>query len=277
MTRKLEISPWCPAQLSLVLVRYCGDVFPDGPRFGGAPANFACSVGGLARDRIDVYMAGGVGADDPGRRAVEALHLHGVDTSCVAVVDRPTGQVLVKLDAAGRGSYEFAADFAFHPSLASVDDQVIAGLEECAEDGTPSFHGSFEGARGREPLDEGGLWRLLNLARSRKMMAVIHAEDARLNREVIRQTDNAGALENVARCRPWFSETAAVQRSVFMRQITRGPIYFEHLGAGPSLDAVAVRVAQDFLSTARPAHTISASRKRSIARHAAWNFSNRLL
>ena len=131
-----------------------------------------------------------------------------------------------------------AIDFSFHPSLATVDDQVIAELEECAEDGTPSFHASFEGARGREPLDEGGLWRLLNLARSRKMMAVIHAEDARLNREVIRQTDNAGALENVAECRPWFSETAAVQRSVFMGQITGGPIYFEHLGAGPSLDAV---------------------------------------
>src|SRR5262245_38799520 len=95
-----------------------------------------------------------------------------------------------------------AIDFAFHPSLASVDDQVIAGLEECVEDGTPSFHGSFEGARGREPLDEGGLYRLLNLARSRKMMAVIHAEDARLNREIIRQTDNAGTLENVAHSRP---------------------------------------------------------------------------
>ena len=133
-----------------------------------------------------------------------------------------------------------AIDFAFHPSLASVDDQVIAELEECGEAGTPSFHGSFEGARGREPLDEGGLYRLLNLARSRKMMAVIHAEDARLNREVIRQTDNAGALENVARCRPWFSETAAVQRSVFMGQLTCGPIYFEHLGAGPSLDAVGI-------------------------------------
>ena len=76
-----------------------------------------------------------------------------------------------------------AIDFAFHPSIASVDDQVIAGLEECAEDGTPSFHGSFEGARGREPLDEGGLYRLLNLAHSRKMMAIIHAEDARLNRK----------------------------------------------------------------------------------------------
>jgi len=119
-------------------------------------------------------------------------------------------------------------------------------LEECAEDGSPSFHASFEGARGRDPLDEGGLWRLLNLARSRKMMAVIHAEDARLNREVIRQTDNAGALENVARCRPWFSETAAVQRSVFMGRITRGPIYFEHLGAGPSLDVVGAARVEGF-------------------------------
>ena len=89
------------------------DVFPDGPRFGGAPANFACSVAELARDRIDVYMAGGVGADDLGRRAIEALHVHGVDTSCVALVDRPTGQVLVKLDAAGASGYEFAADAAW--------------------------------------------------------------------------------------------------------------------------------------------------------------------
>jgi fructokinase len=67
------------------------DVFPDGPRFGGATANFACSVAELARDRIDVYAVGAVGGDDLGRRAVEALHAHGVDTSCVAVVDRPTG------------------------------------------------------------------------------------------------------------------------------------------------------------------------------------------
>ena len=89
------------------------DLFPDGSRFGGAPANFACSVAELARDRIDVYAAGGIGADDLGRRAIEALHLHGVDTSCVAVVDRPTGQALVELDATGGARYGFAADAAW--------------------------------------------------------------------------------------------------------------------------------------------------------------------
>jgi fructokinase len=102
------------------------DVFPDGPRFGGATANFACSVAELARDRIDVYAVGAVGGDDLGRRAVEALHAHGVDTSCVALVDRPTGQVRVTLDAAGRASYEFAADAAWD-NLAWSD-----GLEQLA-------------------------------------------------------------------------------------------------------------------------------------------------
>src|SRR5262245_20620544 len=102
------------------------DVFPDGPRFGGAPANFACSVAELAQDRIDVYAAGGAGGDDLGRRAIEALYRHGVDAGSVAVVDRPTGQVLVKLDAAGRASYEFAADAAWD-NLAWSD-----GLEQLA-------------------------------------------------------------------------------------------------------------------------------------------------
>src|SRR5215510_4435415 len=102
------------------------DVFPDGPRFGGAPANFACSVAELARDRIDVYTAGAVGTDGLGRSAIEVLRGRGVDTSCVAVVDLPTGQVLVKLDAAGRASYEFAADAAWD-DLAWSD-----GLEQLA-------------------------------------------------------------------------------------------------------------------------------------------------
>lgn len=102
------------------------DVFPDGPRFGGAPGNFACNVAELARGGIDVYAAGAVGGDDLGRRAIEVLRGHGVDTGCVAIVDRPTGQVLVKLDAAGRASYEFAADAAWD-NLAWSD-----GLEQLA-------------------------------------------------------------------------------------------------------------------------------------------------
>jgi len=89
------------------------DVFPDGPRFGGAPANFACSVAELAGEKADVYLVSSVGHDDLGRQALSSLGEHGVDASYVTATSHPTGQVLVKLDPEGRASYEFPADTAW--------------------------------------------------------------------------------------------------------------------------------------------------------------------
>lgn len=89
------------------------DVFPDGPRFGGAPANFACSVAGLLRGEGRVAMVSGVGEDELGSRAMTSLEDHGVDTSALNRNDHPTGHVLVSLDPQGRARYEFAADTAW--------------------------------------------------------------------------------------------------------------------------------------------------------------------
>lgn len=89
------------------------DMFPDGPQFGGAPANFACSVAELCGGRIDVHIVSAVGQDDLGRRALELLRAHGVNSDFVSEINRPTGQVLVHLDQAGQASYEFASDTAW--------------------------------------------------------------------------------------------------------------------------------------------------------------------
>jgi fructokinase len=89
------------------------DVFPDGPRFGGAPANFACSIAELAGNTVNSCMVSAVGRDGLGERAVDSLRSHGVDTACVATADRPTGQVFVHLDSAGHASYEFAMNTAW--------------------------------------------------------------------------------------------------------------------------------------------------------------------
>jgi fructokinase len=102
------------------------DLFPRGARFGGAPANFVCSVAELAGDHIDVSMVSGVGRDELGKRAIESLHAHGVDTGCVATIDRPTGQVQVTLDAAGHASYEFAVDTAWDEVVWSDSLQQLA-------------------------------------------------------------------------------------------------------------------------------------------------------
>lgn len=96
-----------PPKTILALGEVLWDVFPDGPRFGGAPANFACACAELGRQRVNVSLASAVGNDDLGRHARQRLAEHGVGTTHLTTSDQPTGQVLVTLDADGKASYRF--------------------------------------------------------------------------------------------------------------------------------------------------------------------------
>lgn len=89
------------------------DVFPDGARFGGAPANFACSAGELVGFEADVFMVSAVGEDELGVRAREVLADHEVECGFLSSSGRPTGRVDVALDSAGVASYVFAEDVAW--------------------------------------------------------------------------------------------------------------------------------------------------------------------
>ncbi|MBI4526433.1 MAG: amidohydrolase family protein [Deltaproteobacteria bacterium] len=173
------------------------------------------------------------------KACTQALALGGT-TTVMEMIPPKKGMTLFEGASQARAEREgnMAIDFAFHPSIPSSEDSVMAQLENCADEGIASFHASFEGSRGREALNEGILYHLLTLARERRMMMIVHAEDSRLNEAIIKQTPNAGAVEKVSSCRPWLSETSAVRRAVFVSELTRGPLYFEHLGAGPSLNAV---------------------------------------
>jgi fructokinase len=76
------------------------DIFPDGARFGGAPANFACDAAQLG---ADAYLVSQIGVDDLGTRALVELAERGVRTDFVAKTDRlPTGTVDVELDVEGK-------------------------------------------------------------------------------------------------------------------------------------------------------------------------------
>lgn len=112
------------------------DVFPDGPRFGGAPANFACSIAELAGDRVESAMASSVGIDELGNLALEELHGHGVDTRCVTQIHRPTGRVDVTLDASASASYVFAVDTAWDNLSWSIDLESLAARADAVCFGT---------------------------------------------------------------------------------------------------------------------------------------------
>lgn len=89
------------------------DVYPDGPRFGGAPANFAGSSAALANADDRILIVSAVGTDELGHQAIQALTRHHVDTSALQQNEFETGNVQVTLDDAGVASYRFAENSAW--------------------------------------------------------------------------------------------------------------------------------------------------------------------
>ena len=89
------------------------DVFPSGPRFGGAPANFACSLAEIAPQTASVSMVSAIGRDELGEQAVASLKSRLVDTTEVQQLAFPTGSVTVRLDDKGVASYQFADNTAW--------------------------------------------------------------------------------------------------------------------------------------------------------------------
>jgi len=86
------------------------DLFPDGPRLGGAAANAAYHAACLGAES---QLVSRVGDDELGARALRELHSLGVAVGAIQVdPDAPTGTVRVELDQ-GEPRYQIAAGVAW--------------------------------------------------------------------------------------------------------------------------------------------------------------------
>lgn len=112
------------------------DVFPDGPHFGGAPANFACAAAELSGGAIDVFSVGSVGRDELGSQAIALLKSHGVNVSQVSATEFPTGRVDVTLDEAGIPSFDIATNTAWDNLIWSSDLERLAAQADAVCFGT---------------------------------------------------------------------------------------------------------------------------------------------
>ena len=97
------------------------DLLPEGPRLGGAPANFATHA---AQFGLDAQVVSAVGDDEWGHKALTLLHEHELDRSIAVVSGHPTGTVGVNLDTAGVPTYDIRPNAAwdFIPWSAALDE-----------------------------------------------------------------------------------------------------------------------------------------------------------
>lgn len=101
------------------------DMFPEGPRFGGAPANVASHAAALG---LDASMVSSVGEDSWGQRALEELRQRHVHTDFVNVLSGyPTGAVQVEVDESGKPQYTIEQPAAWDHLAWSPAMQDFAG------------------------------------------------------------------------------------------------------------------------------------------------------
>lgn len=87
------------------------DVFPDGAKFGGAPANVACHCAALANQAC---MVSCVGDDYHGRNALNFLLERKVDIDGITVSGQyPTGTVNISVDDHGKPEYVIGSEVAW--------------------------------------------------------------------------------------------------------------------------------------------------------------------
>ncbi len=138
------------------------DLFPEGARFGGAPANFACHAALLGGAAI---MLSAVGMDARGDEAIAILQGMGVDTSLMQrAPGSATGSVGVVTDPAGKPSYEI------HPGSAWDNLSWTAALERHAQAVDAVYFGTL-GQRGA--VSRGTIRRALCLAGERGIPRIL--------------------------------------------------------------------------------------------------------
>lgn len=138
-----------PTILSLGEVLW--DLFPEGPRFGGAPANFACHAAALGGA---VTIASAVGDDSRGREAVAILQGYGIDVGTVqTVADAPTGAVTVHLDDRGKPSYTIETDAAWDRLTWTPELEAALDMADAVYFGTLGQRGTVSRETIRRALD----------------------------------------------------------------------------------------------------------------------------
>ncbi|MFT5466843.1 MAG: fructokinase [Verrucomicrobiales bacterium] len=138
------------------------DLFPDGPRFGGAPANFACHSAILGGE---VTMVSAVGDDESGREAIRILDGFEIDTKMIQVDPKaPTGEVKVDIDV--DGDHEFT----IHEGSAWDQLEWTQELEQKAAQADAVYFGTL-GQRGESSRST--IQRALDVAKTAGVLRIL--------------------------------------------------------------------------------------------------------
>lgn len=130
-----------------------------------------------------------------------------------------------------------AIDYSFHMNLTRLDDQVAAEIPSLREMGITTLK-VFTAYNGRLRLDDGAIFRAMQIARDNGMLVMAHCESGDVIETLTEQALAAGhsSPEWHARTRPAWGAVEACLRVAALAEQAGAPVYIVHMNAGGEAD-----------------------------------------
>ena len=132
-----------------------------------------------------------------------------------------------------------AIDFSFHMNISSFNDEIAKEIPLLKKEGVTSVK-VFTAYNNRLRLDDGGIFKVLRIARDNGMLVMVHAENGDVIDILVEEALAAGHMtpEWHALTRPAWGAVEAVYRSIALAAQAEAPIYIVHMNTKGGVDHV---------------------------------------
>ena len=130
-----------------------------------------------------------------------------------------------------------AIDFSFHMNITRLDAEVEAEIPKLLDLGIPTLK-VFTAYNGRLRLQDGEIFRVLQIAKQHGMLTLLHAENGDVIDILVEEAMAAGHTEPVwhARTRPAWGAVESVLRACALAGQADAPLYIVHMNTAGGAD-----------------------------------------
>jgi len=195
---------------------------------------------------LDLAMFGTVSSDDH-YTGHKAAAFGGTTTAMDFVVlespspsgrgDRGEGDFKYSVDLWMKKAAKAAIDYSFHMNLTKFNEKIAKEISSLREMGIQTLK-VFTAYNGRLRLDDGSIFKALQIARENGMLVMAHCENGDVIETLTAQALAAGhtSPEWHASTRPAYSAIEATFRMAAMAEQADSPVYIVHMNAGGEVD-----------------------------------------
>jgi len=208
----------------------------DGAQIIDAAGKYIMPGGIDPHVHLDLAMFGTVSSDDhyTGHKAAA----FGGTTTVMDFVEDQDPDLLKNVQTLrDKADQKAAIDYSFHLNITKFDQRVAAQIPDLIQAGVTTLK-VFTAYNNRLRLDDGDIFKLMQIAADQGMLTMLHAENGDVIDVLVEEALQAGHTEPIwhARTRPAWGAVEAVLRGAALAAQADAPLYIVHMNTAGGVD-----------------------------------------